>query len=69
MQVAGGCTYADIRFTRSTNSGASGGNREFDDLRLRRRCGGGGGAAGAAAARWVAAWRGLPRSRRRFWRA
>ncbi|MEO7273703.1 MAG: hypothetical protein ABIX28_24530, partial [Vicinamibacterales bacterium] len=29
-----GCSYADIRFTRSTNNGvnASGGNREFDDL-------------------------------------
>jgi TldD protein len=29
-----GCTYADIRFTRSTNSGvnASGGNREFEDF-------------------------------------
>ena len=29
-----GCTYADIRFTRSTNSGvnATGGNREFDDF-------------------------------------
>jgi TldD protein len=28
-----GCTYADVRFTRTTNSGvnASGGNREFDD--------------------------------------
>jgi TldD protein len=29
-----GCSYADIRFTRSTNSGvnATGGNREFDDF-------------------------------------
>jgi TldD protein len=29
-----GCSYADIRFTRSTNSGvnATGGNREFDDV-------------------------------------
>jgi TldD protein len=29
-----GCTYADIRFTRSTNSGvtANGGNRDFDDV-------------------------------------
>jgi TldD protein len=29
-----GCSYADIRFTRMTNSGvnASGGNREFDDF-------------------------------------
>jgi len=29
-----GCSYADIRFTRNTNSGvnATGGNREFDDV-------------------------------------
>ena len=29
-----GCTYADIRFTRNTNSGvnATGGNRDFDDF-------------------------------------
>src|SRR3954452_6016463 len=40
-----GCTYADIRFTRSTNNGvnASGGNREFDDLGA---FGGGGGRGG-----------------------
>jgi len=40
-----GCTYADIRFTRSTNNGvnASGGNREFDDL---GGFGGGGGRGG-----------------------
>ena len=65
-----GCSYADIRFTRSTNSGvnATGGNREFDDLgggfgggrRARRRGGGGrggggGGSAAAAATRGRAA--------------
>ena len=40
-----GCTYADIRFTRSTNNGvnASGGNRDFED------------SAGSAAAAAVAA--------------
>ena len=29
-----GCTYADIRFTRNTNSGvnASGGNRDFEEF-------------------------------------
>jgi TldD protein len=40
-----GCSYADIRFTRSTNNGvnANGGNREFDDL---GGFGGGGGRGG-----------------------
>ena len=42
----GGCTYADIRFTRSTSRGvnANGGNRDADDL------GGFGGAAAAGVA-------------------
>ena len=41
-----GCTYADIRFTRNTNSGvnANGGNREFDDFG--GGFGGGGGGRG-----------------------
>src|SRR5262249_50691240 len=40
-----GCPYADIRFTRATNSGvnANGGNREFDGL---GGFGGGGGRGG-----------------------
>ncbi len=58
-----GCTYADIRFTRNTNSGvnATGGNREFDDF------GGGFGGRGRRARRpW---WRTRRRRRiRRRWR-
>jgi TldD protein len=57
-----GCTYADVRFTRNTNSGvnANGGNREFDDFgggfggrgggRGGRGGGGGGGAGPSGAA-------------------
>ena len=50
-----GCTYADVRFTRNTNSGvnANGGNREFDGFG--GGFGGGGGAAAAAAAADAAA--------------
>ena len=49
-----GCTYADIRFTRATNSGvnASGGNRDRDDA---GGFGGGGGRGGGAAAAGAAA--------------
>jgi TldD protein len=45
-----GCTYADIRFTRSTNNGvnASGGNRDFDDV---GGFGGGGGRGGGRGGR------------------
>ena len=46
-----GCTYADIRFTRNTNSGvnANGGNREFDDFG--GGFGGGGGRGGRGGGR------------------
>lgn len=60
----GGCTYADIRFTRNTNNGvnATGGNRDASDLggfggggRGRGGGGGRGGRASAGAARGEAA--------------
>src|SRR5262245_51123271 len=45
-----GCTYADIRFTRSTNSGvnANGGNRDFEGF---GQFGGGGGRGGGRGGR------------------
>ena len=63
-----GCTYADIRFTRRTNSSvnANGGNSDFEGLRqFRRRRPAAGAAAGAdaaAAAAAVSAARTRPRA-------
>ena len=60
-----GCTYADVRFTRNTNSGvnANGGNREFDDFGggFGGRGGGRGGRGGGRGRRRV---RGIRRRRR-----
>ena len=59
-----GCTYADIRFTRNTNSGvnATGGNRDFDDFG--GGFGGRGGGRGGRGRR-TGRRRGLRRRRRR----
>ena len=59
-----GCSYADIRFTRATNSGvnANGGNRDFEDL---GGFGGGGGRGGRGGGRGGGGGRRRPRRRRR----